>query len=549
MKKLLSALLATMLLVTCIPISVHAASNAEIIFDFLKNDIGFNSAAACGVLANIEKESSFNPNASGDNGASYGICQWNTFRFTALQNWCGANGYDYTTLDGQLHYLQFELSANNSNYLWNGKTIYNKLIAVTDTAEGAYTAAYDWCYYFEVPANRQKRAIERGDLAVSTYWPAYGEGEPAPTIVEALPCDYTVTIGANVGDVVLYDRPTINVESARRLTNQEQPLSIRCTEQIRLSNDTVRYYFYAEDEERGYYLSWDPDRMTLQPTHVWENGVCTLCGEVSPTTVTITAQPKTTYAKEGGKISVTVDAAGDGLNYQWYIKNNGGSKYSKSSVTAATYSATMSDKVHGRRVYCVVTDQYGNRVQSATALLRRQVTITKESATAAYAKKGAATTIKVTAVGDELTYTWYFRNDGKTAYSKSSVKTATYSTKMSSTAKNRRVYCIVKDKYGKKVQSKTFLLRESVSIVTQPKTVSVKKSATARVSVKASGDGLRYTWYVKDAGAKKYTKSSITKSTYSVKMSAKVKNRLVYCVVKDKYGKTVKSTTVKLKMK
>ena len=549
MKKLLSALLATLLLVSCLPLSVHAASNAEIIFDFLKNDIGFNSAAACGVLANIEKESSFNPNASGDNGASYGICQWNTFRFTALRNWCEDNGYDYTTLDGQLRYLQFELSANNSNYLWNGKTIYYKLVAVTDTAEGAYTAAYDWCYYFEVPANKQKRSVERGDLAVSAYWPAYGEGEPAPTIVEALTCDYTVTIAANAGDVVLYDRPTINVESARRLENQEQPLSIRCTQQIRLSNDTVRYYFYAEEEDRGYYLSWDPDRMTLQPTHVWENGVCTLCGEPAPTTVTITVQPKTAYAKEGGKISVKVDAAGDGLRYQWYVKNSGGTKYSKSSVTAAIYSATMSDKVHGRRVYCVVTDRYGNRVQSATALLRRQVTITKESATAAYAKMGAAATVRVTALGDGLTYAWYFRNDGKTAYSRSSVKTATYSATMSDKVKGRRVYCIVKDKYGKKVQSKTFLLRESVSIITQPKTVAVKKSATAKVSVKASGDGLKYTWYVKDAGAKKYTKSSITKSTYSVKMSSKAKNRLVYCVVKDKYGKTVKSTTVKLKMK
>ena len=32
-------------------------------------------------------------------------------------------------------------------------------------------------------------------------------------------------------------------------------------------------------------------------------------------------------------------------------------------------------------------------------------------------------------------------------------------------------------------------------------------------------------------------------------MSSKVKNRLVYCVVTDKYGKTVKTVTVKLKMK
>ena len=99
------------------------------------------------------------------------------------------------------------------------------------------------------------------------------------------------------------------------------------------------------------------------------------------------------------------------------------------------------------------------------------------------------------------------------------------------------------------MQSKNFLLREAVSIVTQPKTVTVAKNKTAKVTVKASGDGLKYTWYVKDSGKTKYSKSSITKSTYSVKMTSKVKNRLVYCVVKDKYGKTVKTVTVKLKMK
>jgi len=99
------------------------------------------------------------------------------------------------------------------------------------------------------------------------------------------------------------------------------------------------------------------------------------------------------------------------------------------------------------------------------------------------------------------------------------------------------------------VQSKTFLLREAVSIVTQPKTVTVAKNKTAKVTVKASGDGLKYTWYIKNAGKTKYTKSSVTNSTYSVKMTDKVNGRYIYCVVKDKYGNTVKTVTVKLKMK
>jgi len=283
--------------------------------------------------------------------------------------------------------------------------------------------------------------------------------------------------------------------------------------------------------------------------HTWENGACTKCDTKSPSKVSIKTQPKTAYAKEGATAKVTVTASGEGLTYQWYIKNAGATKYSKSSITKSAYTVTMSAKAHGRRVYCIITDQYGNTVKSSTVLVRRQATITKEPATAAYAKKGAKASIKISTLGDGLKYTWYIKNDGASKYSKSSVTSATYSVTMASKVKGRRVYCVVSDKYGKKVQSKTFILRESVSIVTQPKTVTVAKNKTAKVTVKASGDGLKYTWYIKNAGASKYSKSSITKSTYSAKMTSKVKNRLVYCVVTDKYGKTVKTVTVKLKMK
>ncbi len=1079
-------LLVVMMFLTSMPISVFAASNADVIFSFLTNQMGLNSAAACGVLANIEKESSFNPNASGDSGTSYGICQWHDSRFTALRNWCSSNGYDYTTLTGQLYYLKKELSANNSSYLWNGKTIYDKLAAVANTADGAYNAGYIWCYYYEVPANKETRAQERGNSARNSYWPVYGNGSTPSSCncdtsyagqytctasslfirsghgtsypdVGSIPYGATVTVtkgngswahvtygnvsgyasmaylekidepewdykldvwastkgGANfphgqatetttgivgnayyvwyklysAGTGALYNgnndydatisvyKPdgtlqysysyensscnwirftptqigyyTMNITLTGEITgNLSQNFYVGCDGVVSFDKSSMTLtrptattgkltislsgnwpenagflFEYDEDvvsytrdgvtltitaKQKGYttfrinivdkanndalitsascgitvnnkaytvsynanggagapssqtkyyeetlYLSstipsrtgyvfkgwatsstattakyqpggkytlnsgttlyavWDKMKATIvydanggsgapssqikyygqtlylstvkpvrsgytfkgwsifkaentvakwQPGeaftsnisengavvtlyavwecnhaytnacdtscntcgatrsikhsysnecdtncnvcgyirtvsghsynstvtkaatcgaagtrkytckycsasytetipatgnhtytnacdtscntcgstrsithsysnecdtscnvcgnirtvgdhsynstvtkvatcgttgtrkytckycsasytetipatenhtysnacdvdcntchavrkvsgHMWKDGACSECGTTSSSQVVITTQPKTTYAKEGVKVSVKVDAQGDGLTYQWYIKNDGENSYSKSSVTSSTYSATMGDKVHGRRVYCIVTDQYGNQVQSFTALLRRQATITKESATAAYAKKGAKVSVKVTALGDGLTYAWYIKNDGKSSYSKSSVTSATYSATMSSKVKGRKVYCIVTDKYGKKVQSKTFVLRESVSIVTQPKTVTVAKNKTAKVTVKASGDGLKYTWYIKNAGSSKYSKSSVTKSAYSVKMTSKVKNRLVYCVVTDKYGKTVKSTTVKLKMK
>lgn len=147
-------------------ITSHAESVEETIFDYLVNRMGFNSAAACGILANIEKESAFNPTIYGDNGTSYGICQWHNTRFTNLRTYCDDHSLDYTTLEGQLEFLNHELSTL--------PRIRDYLHSVEDTEAGAYDAAYYWCYYFEIPANRVENSKLRGELAKTKYWPVYG---------------------------------------------------------------------------------------------------------------------------------------------------------------------------------------------------------------------------------------------------------------------------------------------------------------------------------------------------------------------------------------
>lgn len=264
----------------------------------------------------------------------------------------------------------------------------------------------------------------------------------------------------------------------------------------------------------------------------------------------ITAESATAaYAGKDQNASVKVTATGDGLTYTWYVKNPGATKYSKSSITTATYKAKMTAANSGRLVYCVVKDKYGNEVRSKTFVLRMKATVTSESATAAYAKMGEKVSVKIGAAGDGLTYTWYIKNANGTKYSKSSITSATYSATISDTVKGRRIYCVVKDKYGKTAQTKTFILREAVSITTQPTTSTTAKGSIAKATVKASGDGLTYTWYIKNAGQTKYSKSSVTKATYSTTMSSTSKDRLVLCIVKDQYGNSAQSTTVKLKMK
>jgi len=155
----------------------------------------------------------------------------------------------------------------------------------------------------------------------------------------------------------------------------------------------------------------------------------------------------------------------------------------------------------------------------------------------------------VKAAGDGLTYQWYIKNAGASKYSKSSATSATYSTTMSSKSKDRQIYCVITDKYGNEVKTKSVYLRMAATVTTQPKDVTVASGKTAKTTVTAVGDGLTYQWYLKNAGANKFSKSSATSATYSATMSAKSRDRQIYCVITDQYGNSVKTNTVTLKIK
>lgn len=148
-------------------------TNEATIFNFCKEVLGLNTAAACGVLANIEAESGFQIGAIGDGGMSYGICQWYASRCSSLKSWCGENGKTYSTLDGQLWYMKHELESTHSAVL-------KKLKAVADSAQGAYEAGYVWCSIFEVPDNTVAKSEARGNTAQSKYWPKYNGQTTAP---------------------------------------------------------------------------------------------------------------------------------------------------------------------------------------------------------------------------------------------------------------------------------------------------------------------------------------------------------------------------------
>ncbi|MBQ7669527.1 MAG: hypothetical protein IJS45_02255 [Clostridia bacterium] len=155
-------------------VSFAAESNEQIIYRFLKNDLGLNDAQACGVLANIYGESRFDPQAyciDVDGYPSYGLCQWHVSRYETLKSYCEMNDLDYTTVKGQMQFLKYEL-------LGYEQYAYSMILGLPNTEEGAYQAGYNWSRYFGRGASSLYEL--RGNLAKTMFWPKYGSQGGSP---------------------------------------------------------------------------------------------------------------------------------------------------------------------------------------------------------------------------------------------------------------------------------------------------------------------------------------------------------------------------------
>lgn len=105
---------------------------------------GYSVAGACGIMGNIEVEcSEFEPDTLGNNGATYGLFQWNDVgdRRERMKKWCSDNGYDYRELDAQVYYAIYELEG--------GDSIATRMNSYLKKTDDAYTAAVEFAAGFE----------------------------------------------------------------------------------------------------------------------------------------------------------------------------------------------------------------------------------------------------------------------------------------------------------------------------------------------------------------------------------------------------------------
>lgn len=153
---------------------LSGSDNFAMTYNFLVGVMGFNSAAACGIMANMHAESTGivpNRNEIGG-GGGYGICQWTGSRKDDLINWCRQYQYDYSSLEGQLWFFEYEIKDIASGLL-------SKLKNIPNTSKGAYDAASHFCLEYERPKNAKAAAVVRGISAQNDFWPYYQNLEVA----------------------------------------------------------------------------------------------------------------------------------------------------------------------------------------------------------------------------------------------------------------------------------------------------------------------------------------------------------------------------------
>ena len=209
-------------------------------------------------------------------------------------------------------------------------------------------------------------------------------------------------------------------------------------------------------------------------------------------------------------------------------------------VGTATLTATT---VNGKSASCVVT------VESQ----KKYAAITKQPVDIV-GKANATVKAKVTATGDGLSYQWYFKASGTSAWKKSGLSgysTNTLSVPLTESNASRTYKCTVTDKYGMSVETREVAARiATLSITKQPKSCSAESGKTVSLTTAASSSEnaeVQYQWQFRTKGTSEWRNSGLEGNrTKTLKVAVTSTNtaRDFRCVATDPYGNTAYTNSV-----
>lgn len=270
----------------------------------------------------------------------------------------------------------------------------------------------------------------------------------------------------------------------------------------------------------------------------------------------ISKQTASQNVDEGDMARFSVSARGTGLSYQWQYRTSATGAW-KNSGAANAKTDTLTVKAtaarNGYQYRCVLTDEVGNVLCSRPATLN--ITASPLAITAqplnANVVTGKTAKFTVAATGSGLSYQWQYRSSASGNWKNSgaaSAKTANFSISGTVARDGYQYRCVVTDAGGNTVTSNAATLRV-LGIKTQPKSVTVTNNATAKFSVKATGNGLSYQWQYRTSASGSWKNSgaaSATTANFSVKGTTARNGYQYRCKVTDSQGNVVYSNAATL---
>jgi Leucine-rich repeat (LRR) protein len=177
--------------------------------------------------------------------------------------------------------------------------------------------------------------------------------------------------------------------------------------------------------------------------------------DIKITCLSVTAQPKSQTVAAGKTATLSVEASGQDLTYQWYVQKKGESTWTElTGETKQELTVTAAKELDGSSFRCEITGAKRDGKETLTSEAATLTIVSKPKVTAqpkaASVKAGKKVTFKVKASGGSLTYQWYRLKPGAKKWEKIKKATkASYSFKAAKKWNGYKYKCLVKNKAGK----------------------------------------------------------------------------------------------------
>ena len=264
------------------------------------------------------------------------------------------------------------------------------------------------------------------------------------------------------------------------------------------------------------------------------------------------------HVLNGTTVEFSVKANGTGLQYQWMYRPSALSpaeKISGEGSNTDTLRVTATSDKDYSYYYCLVTDQYGNQIQSHEATLyivRINIALQPKNC---YKVIGSIAEFKAIARGGIINYQWQYRTSATGKWVKAQAsgnQTGTLKVPVTVGRDGYQYRCKFTDEYGNVKYSKSATLKVNrIKITSQPSNKFLPTGKTAKFTVKASGTGLQYQWQYRTSSKGSWKNASATgnkTANLSVPATA-LRNGYQYrCKITDKYDNVLYSYVVTLKI-